>query len=377
VELALVIALGLVVHLATLVQPALGDEDALLCARDRIGEGASPYACARYLYPPLFARVFAAVAATLATYGALLVVRVATLLGAAALALHAASLAAPHRVIARLGVAAALLCIAPWIVVSIDKGNVAVLVAAITVLALRRAEERPLAMGALAGLGLGLKPAAVGALLVLGLAPRTVRPPWRFFGACGGVFVAALGLTWRDTIAWTAQRQTLGLDAGGNAAVVRAVELLTGVAVPAWLAGGVVVGIGLALVRRGARDRAHAAAIALWAAVFCVPRVWVQSMSMLVPVVAACAAHAVVAIRRRDDDPDESVRGLVSVLAIAALAVADPLASWPELPRAAQGLLAFTPCVAGLWLALRFPLVGACSERPREAPAEPLTPAER
>jgi hypothetical protein len=306
----------------------------------------------------------------------MLVTRCATIAGAALLCVHAAREAFPTRTFARLAVAAILLCASPWVVASIEYGNVAALVAAITVVALTRVEERPVTMGVLVGVALLVKPAALGALGVLALAPGRLRPPFRFFAAAAGAATIGLGSTGALVFDWLAQRQFLELRAGGNLAVARALGLVSGGVMPNMVAPALVLAIAIATVRRFAESRRHAVAIALWASVFCVPRVWLYSMTLLVPTIAVAGARSIDAIRRRAERPEEAIRGLTAVLAITTLAAADSLGDWPSWPSVAQGALVAAPSFAAYWLALRLPAF-ARSSPCSGAPSPPVSRAAR
>ena len=355
-EPALVFAAALLRHAPSLAADVLADEDAGGCAARQLAAGASPYGCPRYLYPPTFAHVAAAAARGAGLHAFLVALRVATVAGGAALAWEAARVALdgrPPR--ARLALALGLAVAAPWLSESVTYGNVSALVAGVALVAMTRAQQRPLLAGAGFGAALLLKPAGLGALPVLLAARRELRPPMAFFAAATAVPAIGVALTPATTAAWLHQRQALDLTAESNVALARALSLLASHALPPAAVALAVVAAGAALARRWASGAQRLHALALAAATFALPRVWLYSLSTLVPAVAVGLVSAYDGLRARRERPREALAGVASLLAVAVLAEAEALAETPGAGAVGRGALALLPFAAACWLVARVP----------------------
>ncbi len=354
--LAAVLAAALLRHAPSLAADTLADEDAWVCAARRLAAGASPYECPRYLYPPTFAHVAAAAARAGDLHAFLVALRVATVAGAAALAWEAARIALDGRSPrARLALALGLAVAAPWLSESVAYGNVSALVAGAALVAMTRARTHPMLAGAGFGAALLLKPAGLGALPVLLAARPGLRPPAAFFAAAAAIPLAGVALTPATTAAWLHQRQTIDLTAQTNVALVRALSLLTSHALPPAAVALAVTAAAAALARRWASGGQRLHALALAAATFALPRVWLYSLSTLVPAVAVGLVAAYDGLRARRDRPREALAGVASLLAVAVLAEAEALAETPGAGALGRGALALLPFAAACWLVARVP----------------------
>lgn len=349
-----VFAVALLWHMPQLTADLLGDEDAWTCAARRLLDGAAPYACARYLYPPTFAHLAALAARAGHLHAFLVLLRVGIVLGAAALAWSAVSVTLPDRSWrVRVAWAMVLAMAAPWTVASVTFGNASALVAGVSVLAMRSAPKHPWGAGLGFGAALLLKPSGLGALPVL----LAARPPWRppvgFFVAAVGVPVLGLALTPATTWAWWQQRQTLDLTAESNVALLRALSLLTGRALPPSGVALAVIAVAAVLARMRVTGPTPLHALALTAATFALPRVWLHSLSALLPLVLLGLRDAYEGLRAHRQRPREALWSSVSLLAVAVLAQAEGLAEAPGVGSLGRGALASLPFASACWLVAR------------------------
>jgi hypothetical protein len=194
----------------------------------------------------------------------------------------------------------------------------------------------------------------------------------RFFTATAVLGAVGLAVTWSETAAWAGHSQTIDVSAGANAAVWRALHLLVGARVPAWFAAVAVVAAALVLVHARARPPAETLAVACWASVFVLPRVWAHSLCILLPSAVERLVEAGAAIRDHRTSPEPALRAVVSILAVSILAVSDPLCSLPMIPPRLQGINGLLPCVAGAWLVFPQPSPHEVTRRAPVAGGAPL-----
>jgi hypothetical protein len=333
------LAAGLLRYADALRRPLLADDVAVARAIELVQAGRSPYEHARYLYPPPLAEWGARAAARFGLHPTLVALRVAVIAGAALLALLTARLVLRSR-LAVAAAAFAILLLAPWVTSGIELGNPSPLVAGMLTASLLLLPERRATSGAILGVSLAVKPLAAGGLFVLARSPRA---RWAALVAVAVAAVTVL-LTPAHLGDMLHQDQSLDATAGGNVSIHRVIALLLGVA-PAPVVSLAVVGGFVAWAARVDDERALGW-IAATASVFALPRVWLHTLSALVPVIAVALSRAPVRAvpgESRDARGRRLLRVAGILLATVGLLVADGFAFVPFAPRPVQALLAAVP----------------------------------
>lgn len=348
---------GVLLWWQALTTPAvLFDEHDYVQAFAARAAGESPYSVERFLYTPAFAAAGAAGVETLGEHTTLVVLRHLNLLGVCGSIWLSLGLTgwSPRT---RLLLSALAVAAAPIVWHGMGYGNITFLVVALSLWGLALADARPLAGGAVLGLGLLVKPLAGPAALALGL-HRPVAAPRRraLLAGMAAALVCGLPLLLVDgqRLPEMAARMAERYEAHYNLSLAYVLHCF-GLDLPSFALAAAVVAATAVLALRSRLDPRRLVLLGSTASLLALPLVWTHTLAWTFPAQALAAERAIDAwhaaaepvARRR-----ARLHLLLVLAAIADLQGSAALVALPRWPDPVRGVFLALPLLLATGLAL-------------------------
>lgn len=270
----------------------LPDDVAYLCAARAVANGNSPYACNRYIYPPLLAELEAAASHVVSEQTVQSGLRALNVAASLWLVLFALSHWTDDRWRRALA-AAVLLWWSPNIADALCHGNLGPLVCALLIWSLSRWNLQPVAAGLALGLSLALKPLGPAAwLLIAAHRPESGRGvPQLKAAAIAALTAAVLCLPGREWLPELAAHTQSYPEALHNVSLQRVAHFLGLSIAPPWQILLVCVSA-LIYARRAPRSPATLMHLGCASVLLAQPIVWSHTLLLIYPALAAAIGRA-------------------------------------------------------------------------------------
>jgi hypothetical protein len=261
----------------------LGDESLYVNAASLVQSGQSAFLAPAYLGTAFFAHIFARMAGMFGIFPVAVAFRLLNLLAVATIAWLAA-IESKCSTNIRLVIAAALALAAPPLAEGLRVGNLSILVAALTLLALRYWGERPVCAGLLLGAGLVVKPYALGflpVLLVARLRPRS-RANLVFACVAGAIFAIGLCALPAELVAMAHSHEAMDVELR-SLSLQRIAFCFTGWGPRTSVILLVVLGSAALYTARTTRTLREVGHIAVLASLLSITRIWLHVLAVTLP----------------------------------------------------------------------------------------------